>query len=72
MTSETSSKVRAEARKRKKYREIIMHIVLLLVVFMYSFVGAKLFQSIEEKHEEKVTGNLINSKHEFLDSIAEG
>mgnify|MGYP001805125663 FL=1 len=49
-----------------------MHIVLLLVVFMYSFVGAKLFQSIEEKHEEKVTGNLIKSKHEFLDSIAEG
>lgn len=72
MTTDANVKFRAEVRRRKRLREITMHFVLLLVVFMYSFAGAKIFQSIEEKHEETVTGDLIKSKHDFLDSISEG
>ncbi|XP_067948348.1 TWiK family of potassium channels protein 18-like [Watersipora subatra] len=65
-------KFRQENRRRKRLREVTTHIVLLLLVFAYSYIGAKLFQSIEEKYEQKAKGNLIRSKHHFLDQIKLG
>lgn len=49
-----------------------MHAVLLSLVFMYAYTGAKLFQSIEEKNEELAKGSLIESKHHFLDLVKTG
>ena len=45
------------------------HIVLLLLVAIYSYLGAVLFQSIEQKYEQRAKGNLIDSKHHFLEHV---
>ena len=72
MTSETEHKWRREARRKKRLREWSTHLLLFLLVCIYSFVGAKLFQSIEQKHEERVKIDLVQAKHRLLDKLSVG